>query len=102
MKLPRRYKTQADILKAVASPARLFIIEQLAEGEKCVKELAEALQLEMSTVSKHLSVLRNAGIVTDEKRSNQVFYTLRTPCVLNFFQCVLAVQEDRVRQERME
>jgi ArsR family transcriptional regulator len=41
----------------------------------------------MSTVSKHLSVLKAAGIVADEKRGMQVYYTLKMPCVLRFFEC---------------
>jgi ArsR family transcriptional regulator len=46
---------------------------------------------DVSTISKHLSVLKNAGIVTDKKRGAQVFYTLRVPCILNFFSCVNSV-----------
>ncbi len=42
----------------------------------------------MSTVSKHLSVLKSAGIVADEKRGQQVYYRLKMPCVLRFFDCV--------------
>jgi ArsR family transcriptional regulator len=44
-------------------------------------------------VSKHLSLLRDAGIVEDEKRGLKVFYSLKTPCVLNFFKCVESVQK---------
>jgi ArsR family transcriptional regulator len=51
----------------------------------------------MSTVSKHLSVLREAGIVDDDKRGLQVFYRLRVPCILNFFGCVDAVLRERAR-----
>jgi ArsR family transcriptional regulator len=46
----------------------------------------------MPTVSRHLSQLKHAGIVDDEKRGAQVFYRLVTPCVMNFFQCVMKVQ----------
>jgi ArsR family transcriptional regulator len=45
----------------------------------------------MSTVSRHLAILREAGIVLDERRGNQVFYSLRVPCILNFFGCVESV-----------
>jgi ArsR family transcriptional regulator len=51
--------------------------------------------VEMPTVSRHLSVLRNVGILEDEKRGAQVFYRLRAPCVLNFFKCIEAVQTNR-------
>jgi DNA-binding transcriptional ArsR family regulator len=88
-----RLKAQAKVLKALAHPTRLLLIEELARKTKCVCELQEVAELDMSTVSKHLSVLRNAGIVEDEKRGLQVFYSLKTPCVLNFFQCVESVQK---------
>lgn len=54
-------------------------------------ELTEMIGADVSTVSKHLSVLKNGGIVTDEKRGSQVFYSLRVSCILNFFSCVEAV-----------
>lgn len=87
-----RYANQARILKALAHPARLLMVEELSRGERCVCELTELVGVEMPTVSRHLGLLRNAGILEDEKRGSQVFYRLRTPCVLNFFKCVSAVQ----------
>ena len=92
--LHARYKSQARILKALAHPTRLFIVDELARGERCVCELTDMIGVEMPTVSRHLSVLRNVGIVLDEKRGSQVFYQLRVPCVLNFFKCVDAVQKN--------
>jgi ArsR family transcriptional regulator len=47
----------------------------------------------MPTVSRHLAQLRHAGIVEDDKRGSQVFYKLKTPCVMNFFKCVASVRE---------
>jgi ArsR family transcriptional regulator len=89
-----RYQTQARILKALAHPTRLFIVDELSRGERCVCELTGMIGVEMPTVSRHLSQLRNAGILTDERRGAQVFYRLRVPCVLNFFKCVQAVQKN--------
>jgi ArsR family transcriptional regulator len=86
------YKAQARILKALAHPTRLFIVDELGRGERCVCELTDMIGVEMPTVSRHLSQLRQAGIVEDDKRGAQVFYRLRVPCVLNFFRCVKAVQ----------
>lgn len=86
-----RYQTRAKILKAMAHPTRLFIVDQLAEGERCVYELTEMIGADKSTVSKHLSVLKEAGIVEDNKRGVQVYYTLRVPCVTNVFTCIEAV-----------
>lgn len=86
---------RARVLKALAHPTRLFIAEELAKNELCVCVLTEMIGADVSTVSKHLSVLKQAGIVRDEKRGNQVFYRLRVPCVLNFFSCVEAVLEQQ-------
>ena len=87
-----RYKAQARVLKALAHPSRLFVVEELSRGERCVCELAELVGAEMPTVSRHLALLREAGIVEDEKRGVQVFYRLKTPCVMNFFRCVAEVR----------
>lgn len=84
---------KTKVLKALAHPARLWMVERLEGGERCVCELVDGLGLDFSTVSKHLSVLKNAGVVEDDKRGKQVFYTLRCPCVLNFMHCVDAVLE---------
>lgn len=85
------YRRKANVIKAMAHPTRLFIVEELAKGERCVCELTAMVGDDISTVSKHLSVLRQAGIVADDKRGSQVFYTLRVPCVVNFFSCVEGV-----------
>jgi ArsR family transcriptional regulator len=85
-------------MKALAHPTRLFIIDQLADEERCVCEMTEMIGSDVSTVSKHLSVLKDAGIVADDKRGNQVFYSLRVPCVLNWYSCVEGVLEDVARQ----
>ena len=90
-KTQARFEARARIIKSMAHPTRLFIVDELARGERCVCELTAMVGADMSTVSKHLSVLRGAGIVADEKRGNQVYYTLRVPCVLNFFHCVESV-----------
>jgi ArsR family transcriptional regulator len=87
-----KFKNQARILKALAHPSRLLIVDELARGERNVRQLTDMIGVEMPTVSRHLSVLRDAGILADDKRGLQVFYRLRVPCVLNFFQCVDAVQ----------
>ena len=85
---------KTKVLKALAHPARLWMVEQLAVGERCVCELVDGLGLDFSTVSKHLLVLKNAGVVADDKRGKQVFYSLKVPCVLNFMHCVEAVIEN--------
>lgn len=90
---------RAKVLKAMAHPSRLFILEELDKGERCVCDLTDMIGADVSTVSKHLSVLKQAGIVFDEKRGNQVFYQLRVPCILNFFGCVESVLSEQAKAQ---
>ena len=94
-----RFEARARIVKAMAHPTRLFIVEELSRGERCVCEITALVGADMSTVSKHLAVLRAAGIVSDERRGSQVYYSLRCPCVLSFFECVEAVLKRNAEQQ---
>jgi ArsR family transcriptional regulator len=87
-------EARATVTKALAHPSRLFIVDELSRGERCVCELTEMIGADVSTVSKHLGLLKRAGVVLDERRGQQVFYRLRVPCILNFFGCVEAVLEE--------
>jgi len=93
-----RMEAQAVMFKALAHPSRLFIVNELARRERCVCELTELIGADKSTVSKHLSLLKQAGIILDEKRGNMVFYALQTPCVLDFVTCVEKMIETRIKQ----
>lgn len=84
---PRR---EAAIFKALGHPARLQVVHQLAEGERCVCDLVELTGLGWSTVSRHLAVLKAVGVIEDEKRGLQVFYRLKLPCVARFSACLEA------------
>ncbi|NQU64785.1 MAG: winged helix-turn-helix transcriptional regulator [SAR324 cluster bacterium] len=92
-KIKARYDEQARIIKALAHPSRLMIVEELHGGKKCVSDLTEFVGSDTSTVSKHLSVLKNAGLVLTEKQGTTVFYHLRMPCILDFFSCIESVIE---------
>ncbi len=85
------YEARARIMKAMAHPSRLMMVDELSHGERCVCELTALVGHDISTVSKHLNILKKAGIVADEKRGKQVFYRLKVPCVLNFFHCIESV-----------
>jgi DNA-binding transcriptional ArsR family regulator len=93
------YGARARVLKALAHPTRLWMAEQLANGERCVCEFVDAVDADFSTISKHLSVLKQAGIVEDDKRGKQVYYRLKVPCVLKFMSCVEAVIESQVKAQ---
>jgi ArsR family transcriptional regulator len=82
------------IFKALSHPTRLQIVEKLAEGEQCVCVLLEMFTIDFSTLSRHLSVLKNAGIVLDEKRGKNVYYSLKCTCLFDMFDCMNEVLGD--------
>ena len=90
-----KFTEMAKLLKAMAHPTRLYILDKLHEKEHCVCELTELIGADISTVSKHLAVLRDAGLVGSSKNQNQVFYRLLCPCVLEFYSCVIGIKGDR-------
>jgi len=98
-KTKAHFEAKARIIKAMAHPTRLFIVDVLSRKEQCVCELTEMVGADTSTVSKHLSILRAAGIVQDDKRGLQVFYSLKVPCILNFFGCVTQVQKLSAKEQ---
>ncbi len=75
------------------------MVEQLAAGERCVCEFVDAIDADFSTISKHLSVLKQAGVVEDDKRGKQVFYRLKVPCVLKFMSCIEAVVKTQAEEQ---
>ncbi len=77
-----------EVFKALGNESRVTIVRNLLDGEKCVCDLVAAVGLGWSTVSRHLAVLREAGVVVDEKRGQQVFYRLTLPCVGSFIACL--------------
>lgn len=85
---PANLERKAAIIKALGHPSRLAMVEALASGERCVCELQELVGSDISTISRHLSVLKNAGLVCDRKQGLWVYYRLRTPCLLDFLRCV--------------
>jgi DNA-binding transcriptional ArsR family regulator len=91
--------SRAKVFKALAHPSRLFILEQLTDGERCVYELTDMIGADMSTVSKHLSVLKSAGVIQDDKRGLQVYYSLKMPCILRFFDCVGEVLQTNAQEQ---
>jgi len=93
------YDMQAKIFKALAHPIRLFIVDELSHSERCVCELTEMIGVKMPTISRHLSILRNVGIIEEQKRGVQIYYKLVTPCVVNFFKCVADVRRKSIQKE---
>ncbi len=93
------YEARAKIIKAMAHPTRLFIVDAVSKKSQCVAELTEQIGADMSTVSKHLTILKNVGIIEDEKRGSHIYYKLKTPCVMSFFGCVESVLKSTAVQQ---
>lgn len=85
--IPQDFETQARIFRALGHASRLLMVDALRGGELCVCELRDLVGADMSTVSKHLSVLREAGVVASEKRGANIYYTLAMGCVPGFIDC---------------
>ncbi len=100
------YKIQANILKAISNPIRLFIINELKDKELCVNEISKLAGYDTSTISKHLSVLKNAGLISDSKQGLKVYYRLKMPCILDMLTCVnktvKEVAEDNLKNIKRE
>ena len=89
--LKKLYTAQAAVIKAMAHPTRLLILNSLKRREACVCELRDQVGDDISTVSKHLLVLKNAGLVAARREGNWLHYRLTCPCVLDFTKCIAGV-----------
>ena len=84
----QRHKNRASVFKALAHPTRILIVEALSQREHCVCELVELVGDDPSTISKHLSIMKAAGVVGNDRRGTSVFYRLKMKCVPGFMACV--------------
>ncbi len=95
-----RYEARARIAKALAHPSRQLMLDALAEGELCVCELTELVGADQSTVSKHLGVLKQAGLVQDRREGTMVMYRLKVGCLSGFWQCIETVLEENLKAQQ--
>lgn len=84
-------KIRADILKALAHPVRVLLVNALTEGDRCVCELNALADIDQSNISRHLAILKKAGVVTDRREGMKMMYHLQTPCILGAFECAVGV-----------
>lgn len=97
----RLFQKRAEILKALAHPSRLLIVDVLNErGELCVCDLEKIVGSDQSTVSKHLSILRQSGIIDHRREGKNSMYRLARPCVMDFFTCIEQVMRENLREQR--
>ncbi len=84
-------KARSQVLKALAHPTRILLVDVLRSGEKCVMELRRVSDVDGSTMSRHLEWLRAAGILESRKDGQRVFFRLANPCVLAALDCAMEV-----------
>jgi ArsR family transcriptional regulator len=96
----QRYQARAKIAKALAHPSRLLMLDALQDGERCVCELTELVGADQSTVSKHLAVLKQAGLVDDRKEGVMTHYRLKVHCLAGFWECVESVLRENLKTQQ--
>ena len=95
----RQIAAQAKIFKALGHPSRLLMTEALSHGPLCVCDLQTLVKSNLSTVSKHLAVLKEAGVVRDEKSGTNVYYHLVICCLPVFLDCTLSMLEQQAQEQ---
>ncbi len=97
-----RAQARASILKALAHPTRVYIVDLISrEGAHCVCELTDRIGADTSTVSRHLSLLRNAGLLYDRKEGTTVYYDLTCDCISDFMNGLESVLRARHKREQV-
>jgi ArsR family transcriptional regulator len=96
----RRYAARAKIAKAMAHPSRLLMLEAMEGKERCVCELTELVGADQSTVSKHLAVLKHAGLVEDRKEGVMVYYRVKVCCLQGFWDCIENVLAENLKVQQ--
>ena len=100
LKSQDHYRIRANIAKAMGHPSRMLILDALQGGEMCVCELTPLVGADQSTVSRHLAVLKQAGLIQDRKEGSSVYYHLLVECLDGFFGCIEKVlMESHQRQK---
>jgi ArsR family transcriptional regulator len=95
-----QYEARARIAKALAHPSRLLILDAIADREKCVCELTDLVNADQSTVSKHLAILKQAGIIADRKDGSKTFYRPTICCLKGFWECIESVLKENLRVQQ--
>jgi ArsR family transcriptional regulator len=87
---------RAEILKAIAQPTRMKIIEFLRDGERCVCEIFPAITEEQSNTSRHLNLMQGCGILARRKEGIKIFYALKHPEVLQILELASTILKKEI------
>lgn len=94
------YELKAELVRAVAHPIRLAIVEFLKDGEQCVCDIADRVGAERSNVSRHLAVMLKSGVLEHRKDGLRMMYSLKTPCIVNFLSCITMALRERAEADK--
>jgi ArsR family transcriptional regulator len=95
-------KARADIMKALSHPIRFLLVDALSRGDLCVNELNRLVDIDQSTLSRHLSQLKKVGIVSERKDGTKVIHHLASPCILQAVDCSMQVlMTELARRQRV-
>jgi len=90
-KTRKRYEARAKIAKAMAHPSRLLMLDLIQKQEMCVSDLTEEVGADQSTVSKHLAILKDVGLIDVRKEGALSYYRVTCGCLDGFFSCLETV-----------
>lgn len=94
------FSKQAEVIKSVGHPLRIAILDFLKDGEQCVCDIAEHTGSERSNVSRHLSVMVSAGVLSFRKEGLKVIYSLKTPCILECLSCISECLKQQIQDSQ--
>lgn len=100
MKNHQRYEARAKIAKALAHPSRLMMLDLLGKTEMSVTEITKAVGTDQSTVSKHLAILKETGLIDGRKEGTTSFYRVTCGCLSGFFSCLEAMVVSDIKRRQ--
>jgi ArsR family transcriptional regulator, arsenate/arsenite/antimonite-responsive transcriptional repressor len=100
MKSQQCYEARAKVAKALAHPSRLMMLDLLGNIEMSVTEITKAVGADQSTVSKHLAILRDAGLIAARKEGTTSYYRVTCGCLDGFFSCLETMVESDIKRRQ--
>jgi len=94
------YEARAKVARALAHPTRLRLLDALRDGEMCVCDLTDLVGSDQSTVSKHLALLRDVGLIASRKERSMSFYRVTCKCLDGFMRCIENVLKENLKSQR--
>jgi ArsR family transcriptional regulator len=97
----RVLELKAEILKALAQPTRLKILELIRNGEKCICEIVPAINGEQSNISRHISLMQKSNLVTTRKDGVKVMVKVKDPQIFNILDRVGRILKNQMKEQEM-